>query len=93
MKQVRTQYGDHYLKKVGRAKKVYFDDQRGWYFKWNGRKNYGDEIMRLTYPEWYEDENGKHCAIGGYIGINNTYGVLVELRDNETVQLWDEVDR
>lgn len=88
MKAYRTT-DNNIIKKVGRAKRIYFDNA-GAYFNWNGRRERLENIPRLSYPIMYEDEAGKLGSIGGYITICNTYGVLVELNENETIQLWEE---
>lgn len=80
------------IKKVGRAKKIFFDNAGNPYFKWNGRKQNFDDIPRLHYPIMYTDDNEKIGVIGGYITLCNVYGVLVEIDDNaEAVQLWEEM--
>ena len=91
MKTYATTDGNN-IRKIGREKKIYFSENP--YFLWNGTRYHFDEIPRLSYPIMYEDENGKNGVIGGYIGISNLYGVLVELFDGgEAVQLWEEIDR
>ena len=89
MKHYNTTDGNT-LRKVGREKKVYFNGFSA-YFMWNGRRQKFDEIPRLSYPVMYEDENGKIATIGGYITISNCFGVLVEITENETIQLWEEI--
>ena len=81
------------IRKLGRAKKIYFNNAGNPYFLWNGRRESFDNIPRLTYPVMYEDEAGKVGAIGGYICISNFGGVLVEVDEYcESVQLWEEVE-
>jgi len=89
MKDYKTTDGNK-IRKVGRQKKVYFGNERI-YFLWNGSRQFLDEIPRLSYPIIYEDENGKIAPIGGYITITNCFGVLVEITENETIQLWEEI--
>lgn len=90
MREYTTKDGNR-IRKNGREKRVYFNSNGDPYFVWGGRRQYFDDIPRLTYPVMYEDENGKLGAIGGYICLCNFGGVLVELLDGEAVQLWDEI--
>lgn len=79
------------IKKIGRAKKIYFTEN-DCYFLWNGTRQRFSEIPKLTYPIMYDYKDGKTGAIGGYITISNCYGVLVEILENsEQVQLWEEI--
>lgn len=75
--------------KVGREKKLYFTENDT-YFLWCGHRQKLSEIPRLNYPVMYTDENDKLNYIGGYITISNCLGVLVQITENETVQLWTE---
>ena len=84
-----TNYHNH-IRKLGREKKLYCSS-KGFYFMWNGRRHYTDNILRLYDPMTYTDDNGKLGVIGGYITISNNYGVVVELTEWETIQLWEEV--
>lgn len=80
------------IKKIGRQKKIFFNNQGAPYFMWNNTRQYFDNIPRLSYPTLYTDENGKTGAIGGYIPLGFWGGVLVEILENsETVQLWNEI--
>lgn len=79
------------IRKIGRLKKIHFANRD--FFVWNGRRQHLDEIPRLSYPIFYEDDNGKTGVIGGYITLCNVYGVLVELDENaEAVQIWEEIE-
>lgn len=80
----------NFVKKYQREKKVYFTISGRPYFKWNNTRIYLDEVMRLTYPVMYEDEQGKLHDIGGYYSISNCYGYLVEVLDGEAIQLYVE---
>ena len=89
MKRYQTTDG-YTITKNGRAKRLYYNDYGRAYFMWNGRREYIDNVMRLSYPVMYDD-NGKIGVIGGYITITNCFGVLVEVDENcESVQLWNE---
>ena len=91
-KEYKTTDGNK-IRKIGREKKIYFSENP--YFIWNGTRYHFEEIPHVSYPIMYEDENGESGGvIGGYIGITNLYGVLVELIEGgEAVQLWEEIDR
>ena len=80
----------HKIKKIGREKKIYFSENP--YFVWNGCRYHFDRISRLSYPIMYEDEAGKIAPIGGFIGLSNLCGMLVELIEGEAVQLWEEIE-
>ena len=91
MKQYKTLTEGVVIRKIGRAKKVYFESNYC-YFVWGGKRVRLDDVVSLSYPVMYEDENGKLGDIGGFIGVSNCYGVLVEVLDGEAVQLWEEVE-
>ena len=82
------------IRKIGRYKKIFFNNNGDPYFKWNGNRIYFDNsVLRLSYPIMYETENRYLGVIGGYITISNTISVLVEIDDvSEYVQLWEEVE-
>lgn len=81
------------IKKNGRVKGVKWTTAGEPYFVWGSRRYKLGEVLRLSYPILYHDENDKLCDIGGYIGITNCFGVLVEIiADGEAVQLWNELD-
>ena len=91
MREYITQDGGR-IRKNGRAKKIYFNNSGTPYFMWNGRRQNLDDVGRLTYPVFYENEDGKTDYIGGYICLCNFGGVLVQVDDNgEAVQLFDEI--
>ena len=80
------------LKKCGRVKRI-FGDQRGLaYYRRGNMRIYLDTVERLTYPYFYEDEQGKDGYISGweYIGAYSPLYVEI-LDDGESVQLWEEV--
>lgn len=93
MKEYRTKDG-YKIKSIGRDKQIYFNNDGSCFFVWNGRRYRLDEVMRLTYPVFYEDNDGKLGFCSGYITISNCIGVLVELTcDDQCIQLWQEVER
>lgn len=80
------------IARIGRMKKIYYNNQGAPYFMWNNRKQFFDNIPALSYPIMYEDKNGKIGNIGGYIPLCNWGGILVEIIDGgEAVQLWNEL--
>lgn len=80
------------ISKIGRQKKIFFNNQGNPYFLWNNRRQFFDNIPRLSYPLFYTDENGKKGHCGGYIPLCNWGGVLVEIvNDGEAVQLWNDI--
>ena len=90
MKEYITKDG-YKITKLGRIKKISFNNNGDPYFLWNGRKELFDNIMRLTYPVMWDDEDGKLHFASGYITISNCFGVLVELiNGDEAIQLWTE---
>ena len=91
MREYTTQDGNR-IRKNGRAKKIYFNIDGSSYFLWNGRRQRLDDIPRLTYPVFFENEDGKTDFCSGYICLCNWGGVLVQIDDSgEAVQLYDEI--
>lgn len=79
------------LVKVGRRKKVYCNS-RDWYFIWNGKRVTGSELLTLTFPIFFED-NDKLFSIGYYLPVSNCITILVDIDDNfETVQMYRQID-
>ena len=91
MKEYTTADG-YKIRRIGREKKLYFESDYI-YFMWAGHRYRLENIPRLSYPIFYEDENGKTGYLSGYITICNTYGVLVEITENETIILYEEIER
>ena len=84
-------YG-HKLKKLGRVKRIFWDKQGRPYYNRGDMRTYLDDVMRLPYPYFYEDENGKDGYISGYEYIGAFSPIYVEiLEDGEAVQLWTEI--
>lgn len=80
------------LKKFGRVKRIFFDRGGRAYYCRGNMRTYIDIVERLTYPYFYEDENGKVGVISGYEYIGAYSPLYVEiLDDGESVQLWEEV--
>lgn len=79
------------IEKLGREKSIFFNATGTAYFVWNGRRVRLDDVMRLSYPLFFEDEDGYKRFCCGYIGVTNCYGVLVELvNDDTSIQLYTE---
>ena len=51
------------------------------YFCWNGRKWAIEQFLRLDYPIFFENEDGKTSFISGYDGEEYYNPVLIELDD------------
>lgn len=84
--------GKKRLAKYGRLKKIYFTSKGGYIIYLNSRL-YLDDIMRLTYPIFYTNDDGKTGTIGGYFATSAFGGYLVEITDDgEYIQLWNEWD-
>ena len=80
------------LVKIGRRKKVHFTSN-SWYFIWNGKRIKGEDILRLTYPIYLEDTDGKLSVITGYIQVSNRMVILIEVNDDmETIQMYRQID-
>ena len=55
-------------------------------------RTYLDTVERLSYPYFYEDDNGNLGYISGYEYIGAFSPIYVEiLYDGDSVQLWEEV--
>ena len=95
MKTIKCKDGGLYglkLKKLGREKRIFRDKQGRPYYNRGDMRTYLDDVMRLSYPYFYEDENGKEGYISGYEYIGAFSPIYVEiLEDGEAVQLWTEI--
>ena len=80
------------LKKCGRVKRIFWDQRGLAYYRRGNMRTYLDTVERLSYPYFYEDENGKDGIISGWEYIGAWSPLYVEiLDDGESVQLWEEV--
>lgn len=62
------------------------------YFIHKGKKYAIGQFMRLLYPIFYEDKEGKTGVIGGYDGTSYYNPYYIEIHpDGEYVRLWKEV--
>ena len=61
------------------------------YFSW-GHSDYPlGLVIQLTYPMFFENEDGKTSYICGFVGISNSMGFSVEMDDScEAVRLFTE---
>ena len=92
MREYITETGNK-IRKNGRAKRIYETASGRPYFVWNGQRYHLDDIGRLSYPVFFENENGKTDFCSGYICLCNWGGVLVQIDDSgEAVQLYDEIE-
>lgn len=61
------------------------------YFKWNGRTWAIEQFMRLDYPIFYNDSNGKLGVISAYDSENYYNPILIELDEyGEHVRVYEE---
>ena len=61
------------------------------YFKWNGRTWAIEQFMRLNYPIFYNDSDGKLGVIGAYDSENYYNPILIELDEyGEHVRIYEE---
>ena len=80
------------LRKVGRVKRIFWDQRGLAYYRRGNMRTYLDTVERLTYPYFYEDEQGKDGYISGWEYIGAYSPLYVEImEDGESVQLWEEV--
>ena len=95
MKTIKCKDGGLYgfkLEKLGRVKRIFYDKQGRPYYNRGYMRTYLEDVMRLSYPYFYEDENGKDGYISGYEYIGAFSPIYVEiLEDWESVQLWTEI--
>jgi len=79
------------LKKYGRVKRIFWDNNGRVYYRRGNMRTYLDTVERLSYPYFYEDESGKDRYISGweYIGAYSPLYVEI-LEDCDSVQLWEE---
>lgn len=80
------------LKKCGRVKRIFWDKRGLAYYRRGNMRTYLDTVESLSYPYFYEDNNGKDQLIYGleYIGAYSPLYVEI-LDDGLSVQLWEEV--
>ena len=79
------------LKKFGRVKKIYWNKYGHPYYNRHGLRVFLDTVERLSYPYFYEDEEGKDAFISGWEYIGACGCLYVEIiNDGESVQLWEE---
>lgn len=80
------------IRRIGRKKKIYCNYLDKYYFVWHDVRYYLDDIIRLSYPVFFEhDEKLDYCC--GYIGISNCYGVMVSIDDcGEYVEIYEEIE-
>lgn len=78
--------GDEYVSKSGKKKARLLR-----YFTF-GHHDYSiNQVMRLTYPTFFENEDGKTSYICGFVGVSNNYGFVVEMDDScSAVRLFTE---
>ena len=80
------------LEKWGRVKSIKWDVYGRPYFRVKNSRVYMDDVLSMTYPYFYDDEDGRLGYISGYYYITYFMSVYVEvLNDGESVQLWTEV--
>lgn len=61
-------------------------------FRHSGRRYAINQFMRLTYPEFYTDENGKTGHLSGYDATQWYKPLLIEIDDGgEYIRLFQEV--
>ena len=93
IKQVEKPYNCK-VKTISRWIAIRFDRMDGNpYFIFHNRRISLDNVMRLTYPMFYREEDGEQAYISGYLPISNTYTQLVEVDPiGEYVRIWEEID-
>ena len=95
MKTIKCKDGGLYgfkLEKLGRVKRIFWDKQGRPYYNRGDMRTYLNDVMRLSYPYFYEDDNGKDGCISGYEYIGAFSPIYVEiLEDGEAIQLWTEI--
>ena len=104
MKYITTQDGNKY-RRVSRWIRVdckpvtarhslydYADSGTLLYFRHGGRVYALGQFFRLTYPEFYDDENGKTGYLSGYDATQWYNPLLIEICPNgEYIRLFQEV--
>ena len=95
MKEIKCKDSNMYsfrLCKVGRVKRIFWDNRGRAYYRRGNMRTYLDTVEKLTYPYFYEDERGTEGYISGFEYIGAYSPLYVEiLDDGESVQLWEEV--
>lgn len=94
-KTIKTDHGA-IIRPVGNHKRIY-ENEKGMYFIYNGKRVYTYEIIRILNPGdvcGYKKDGVYHMILGGYV-ISNTYGFLVEIGEDWNgyfVQFYELVD-
>ena len=95
MKRISCKDGGMYgfkLEKLGRVKRIFWDKQDRAYYNRGSMRTYLDDVERLPYPYFYEDEHGKLGYISGFEYIGAFSPIYVEIvEDGDAVQLWTEI--
>lgn len=77
------------LERWGRVKSIFEDAFGRSYFRVKNKTVYLQDIMQMSYPYFYDNEDGKTGYITGYYSITYFFTVYVEiLDDGYSVQLW-----
>ncbi len=82
-------------KSIGRAKQIYFNNNGEPYFRWNNRRIYLDNVIRVSYPImcYKQYEGDVDYIISGVYSFGYN-GIYVSIDDNSAyVMLWDEIER
>ena len=79
-------------KTASRWIKLYSNMNGSYWFKHYGKRYKLDQFLRLSYPMFYEDNEGKTGIIGGYDGEQWYNPYLLEVHpDGEYIRLWEEL--
>lgn len=71
-----------------------YDNNRSavYFFRHKNKKYALGQFMRLTHPEFFDDENGKTSFLSGYDAAAYYRPLLIEVRpDGEYIRLYQEV--
>lgn len=73
------------FEKCGRVKRIFWDNRGLAYYRRGNMRTYLDTVERLTYPYFYEDEQGKDVTISGWEYIGAYSPLYVEILEDGEV--------
>lgn len=79
-------------RRVSRWIRLYPLAREGYYFRWHGRRYRFEDFIRLTYPIFYRDEDGKDSYLSGVYSEACYKGYYIEIHpDCEYIRLYEEM--
>lgn len=93
-KVITTRVGYKY-RRVSRWIKLHpYASGEDYYFRWHRLRLRLSDVLRITYPIFFEDDDGKDAFLSGYYPFCNTCCLLIEMDYNGAgyVRIYEEID-